>query len=67
LTTFIKCIPLVDQLLDLVAIQDMMKPKKDSSFLFVMPDCVELNVSYMCVEYVGNVRLWVTMSLKECG
>jgi hypothetical protein len=46
---------LVDQLLDLVVIQDMMKPKRNSSFLFFMPDCVELNVSYMCVGYVGNV------------
>jgi hypothetical protein len=47
---------LVDQFLDLVVIQDMMKPKRNSSFLFVMPDYVELNVS--CVGYVGNVGLW---------
>jgi hypothetical protein len=35
----------------------MMKPRKKSSFLFVMPDCVKLNVSYMCVGYVVNVGL----------
>lgn len=55
---------LVDQVLDLVVIQDMMKSKKDSSFLFVMPDCVELNVSYMCVGYVG---LWVTNEFERVG
>jgi hypothetical protein len=58
---------LVDQLLDLVVIQDMMKPRKNSSFLFVMQDCVELNVSYMCVGYVANVGLWVTNEFERVG